>query len=367
MVNADMSTATTLGHRHCPPWPPPRTVRPVSCSRAHLTHFWTSWTFLGLTMAAGRWRRASRFLIGLSPSTSGTSAFSFHKVVALMVNATIISGALNESWLGWVSSRRDRARHTLRHSALVASSPHRIVKPAIKGAKQSSTSSSSSTRTTPAGKEAVRWHTKPSRSRAPSRWKTTTIPFSGLMTRNARAFSMTLRFGLMPYMLWQNRTTSYFSRPPIVLVPILGSVSRPNGVRRMSGGLSRQGNGDSSLEVEESHFSRPVENKLLGSNATYLLILRLIGKGRCPRTLSGPGPISSTATWFRDSNMGPRTSVSRGMIKSWYFTHAEPRRRESKAALCCSISQWLSGRRRGRGLVAESPLEGVEGSHLRSM
>lgn len=72
----------------------------------------------------------------------------------------------------------------------------------------------------------------------------------------------------------------------------------------MSGGLSRQGSEDSVSEVEQSHSSTLVANRLLGSNATYLLTFRLRRPGRYPSTLFGPGPISRTEIWMRESKRG---------------------------------------------------------------
>jgi len=72
----------------------------------------------------------------------------------------------------------------------------------------------------------------------------------------------------------------------------------------MSGGLSRQGSGDSVSEVEQSHSSNLVANKPLGSNAVYLLTFRLRRRGRYPSRLFGPGPISSAEIWIRELKRG---------------------------------------------------------------
>jgi hypothetical protein len=72
----------------------------------------------------------------------------------------------------------------------------------------------------------------------------------------------------------------------------------------MVGGLSRQASGDSVSEVEQNHSSNLVANKLLGSNAAYLLILCLKPLGRYPNTLFRPGPISSTEIEIRELKRG---------------------------------------------------------------
>lgn len=48
----------------------------------------------------------------------------------------------------------------------------------------------------------------------------------------------------------------------------------------------------------------PVANRLLGSNATYLLIFSLRQLGRYPSTLFRPGPISSAEIWVRELKRG---------------------------------------------------------------
>src|SRR5205814_2224688 len=105
---------------------------------------------------------------------------------------------------------------------------------------------------------------------------------------------------------WQNRMTSNFSSPSAVPVPVplLVLLSRSNGIRWMSGGLSRQGSGDCVSEVEQSHSSNLIANKLLGSNAAYLVTFRLRRPGRYPSTLFGPGPISSAEIWRRELKRG---------------------------------------------------------------
>src|SRR5213079_3289623 len=106
----------------------------------------------------------------------------------------------------------------------------------------------------------------------------------------------------MPYMPWQNRMMSYFSSlslvPVLVTLPMLSC--RTNGIRWMLGGFSRQGSGDSVLEVEQSHSSNLVANKLLGSNAVYFLTFHFRRPGRYPSRLFGPGPISSAEILIRE-------------------------------------------------------------------
>lgn len=113
---------------------------------------------------------------------------------------------------------------------------------------------------------------------------------------------MNLRLGCMPYMLWQNRTTSNFSSAFLVLLLllILALLSDEKGVRYMLGGLSKQGSGSPVSEVEQSQLSKCVANNWLGSNAAYFLIFRLSQLGSDPSTLLGPGPTSSNETWDRE-------------------------------------------------------------------
>jgi len=164
-----MSIATTLSLRQWPVWPPLMTVRLNPCSRAHWTHFWTSRIVVGLIMEAGHWRRASRFLTVRTSCLNGTFSVNSANVVACWVNAIMTLGELKKRSPGWDSSRRPKARHTLRHSDRTALSRFLSSKtnPAMKAAKHPRASSSSATRTIPVGKEAVRWHVKPSRYREP--------------------------------------------------------------------------------------------------------------------------------------------------------------------------------------------------------
>ena len=206
----------------------------------------------------------------LSPPINGICDVSSGNMVACWVKVAMTLGELKKRWPGWAPSRRHKARHTLRHSTRVVLST--FIKPATKEVKQSTTSSSSATLTTPVGREAVRWHTKSSRCRTPSRWNTATMPPSGRSTSIFSARLMNLCFGCMPYMLWQNRTMSYFS-PWSLELPFPRLSSRMNGVRWMTGGFSRESSGDSVSEVEQSHSSNLVANKPLGSNAVYFLTL----------------------------------------------------------------------------------------------
>lgn len=107
---------------------------------------------------------------------------------------------------------------------------------------------------------------------------------------------MNLCLGFMPYMLWQNRMMSNFSSPSLIPVPVSLPTELPGtkGARWISGGLFRQGSGNSVSEVEQSHSSNLVANKPFGSKAAYLLTFRLRPLGKYPSTLFGPGPISST-------------------------------------------------------------------------
>src|ERR1700722_2043024 len=85
-------------------------------------------------------------------------------------------------------------------------------------------------------------------------------------------------------------------------LPLVISPSRTNGIRWMFGGVSRGGNGDSALEAEQTDPSRFAANRPFGSNAVYFLIFRRRLPGRYPKTLFGPGPISSAETSARKSN-----------------------------------------------------------------
>ena len=77
--------------------------------------------------------------------------------------------------------------------------------------------------------------------------------------------------------------------------------------RCMSGGRSRLGSGDSVSEIGQSHSFRLVANKLLGSNAAYLVIFRLKRLGRYAKTLLGPGPISNTEMATREFEREPNS------------------------------------------------------------
>lgn len=112
--------------------------------------------------------------------------------------------------------------------------------------------------------------------------------------------------GFMPYMLWQNKTTSN-----LLLLPT--TLSRIKGARWIMGELASLG------KTSVKDASSLVANKALGSNASNRPTLAHNPLGREASTVWGPGPISSTE---RGRSWEPAREVRSwpncGTMKSWY-------------------------------------------------
>lgn len=292
-----MLIETTLSQRQWSLWFSSMMIRSISCFRTHWTHCWTCQISIDLIIATKRWRWVFRFLIVWYLFINDICVVSFDNAIACWVKIIMTLSELNKRWSEWAFVQRLKAQHILRHLTWIVlfTSTFCMTNLATKEAKQSSILSSFVTWTTSIEKEVVRWYIKSSRCRVLLWWKIVIILSCDCSTSIFSVCSMNLCLSFMLYILWQNRMMLYFSLSSLVLILISLSMLffRTNEIWWMSSRLFRQSSENFVSKIKQSYSFNLVINKLLDSNAVYLLIFSLRQSRRYSSKLFKSSSISS--------------------------------------------------------------------------